>query len=149
MLKLQLGLSQKEITQLFLSMDADQSGTLDLEELEEAIEEGAEADTMKDVAIPIFRQVGESLIQKSCLEKCESLATPLGSEMLNFDGFVQLIRFGHPEMTLSSIMRLWCIVDKCGKGGIGFANIPDLVANILSSTSTMTEATSGFTAYTA
>lgn len=134
MLKLQLGLSKKEITQLFFSMDADQGGMLDLEELEDAIEEGAEADTMKGVVTPVFKTVGKALIRKSCLEECERLASPVGSHMLSFDGFVQLMRIGHPDMTLSSIMRLWCIVDKCGQGGIGFANIPDLVSNILAAT---------------
>merc|ERR1711937_886555 len=71
---------------------------------------------------------------KSCVEECQELATPVGSDMLSFDGFVQVIRLGHPGMTLSSIMRLWCIVDKCGQGGMGFANIPDLVSNILAAT---------------
>lgn len=136
MIKLQVGLSVKEITQMFFAMDADQGGTMDLEEFEDAIFDGAESDTMRDVAVPIFKKVGESLIQKACVEECQELATPAGSDQLSFDGFVQLIRLGHPEMTLSAIMRLWCIVDKCGQGGLGFANIPDLVDNILASTST-------------
>jgi Ca2+-binding EF-hand superfamily protein len=136
MLKLQVGLSQKEITQMFFAMDADQGGTMDLEEFEDAILDGAEADTMRAVALPIFKQIGQALIQKACVEECQELATPVGSDNLSFDGFVQLVRFGLPDMSLSSVMRLWCIVDKCGMGGLGYANIPDLVANILASVST-------------
>merc|ERR1719428_43428 len=76
-----------------------------------------------------------ALIQKSSVEECKELATPVGSDMLSFDGFVKLVRYGHPEMALSTIMRLWCIVDKTGQGGgVGFANIPDLVTNILAAT---------------
>merc|ERR1719161_1502448 len=134
MLQIRVGLSQKEITQMFFSMDGEQEGVIEINDLEQAIEEGSEADVMKQVATPILRQVGEALIRKSCMEKCQELATSRGSDMLSFDGFVTLIRFGHPAMTLSSIMRLWCTVDKCGKGGLGFANIPDLVSNILQAT---------------
>merc|ERR1719158_1075725 len=92
---------------------------------------------MMQVVLPIFKQIGEALVRKACVEECQELATPVGSDMLSFDGFVQLIRFGLPDMPLASIMRLWCIVDKCGQGGLGFANIPDLVSNILASTSTL------------
>merc|ERR1719487_2942849 len=108
---------------------------MDIDEFEDAIEEGADSDVMRAYAEPILKKVGEALILKSCVEECQELATPVGSDMLSFDGFVQLVGFGHPEMTLSAIMRLWCIVDKCGQGGLGFANIPDLVANILAATS--------------
>merc|ERR1719428_204787 len=76
-----------------------------------------------------------ALIKKSSVEECKELATPVGSDMLSFDGFVKLVRYGHPEMALSTIMRLWCIVDKTGQGGgVGFASIPDLVTNILAAT---------------
>merc|ERR1719161_1988541 len=134
MLQIRVGLSQKEITQMFFSMDGEHEGVIEINDLEQAIEDGSEADVMKQVATPILRQVGQALIRKSCVQKCQELATSIGSDMLSFDGFVTLVRFGRPEMTLSSIMRLWCTVDKCGKGGFGFANISELVSSILAAT---------------
>lgn len=132
---IEFGVSQKEAKQIFSVIDADKSGTLELNEFIDAIREGSEADVMKQVAQPILRQVGTALIKKSTVEECKELATPVGSDMLSFDGFVKLVRYGHPEMALSTIMRLWCIVDKTGQGGgVGFANIPDLVTNILAAT---------------
>merc|ERR1719265_786108 len=135
MLQLDIGLSKKEATQLFFAMDFDHNGEIDNEEFEDAISEGVDSNTLRQAALPLFKQVGESLIEKSCLEACRELASPVGSDMMSFDGFVQLIRLGEKNLTLASIMRLWCVVDKCGQGGLGFANIPDLTSNIVTATS--------------
>jgi len=92
MLQLKVGLSQKEVTQIFFSMNPDDEG-VEIDDIDEAVEEGAEADVMKQVTTSILRQVGVALSQKTCVEKCEELAMAIGSpspQMLSFDGFVQL-----------------------------------------------------------
>merc|ERR1712118_7071 len=71
--RLHLGLSTKEIAQLFYAMDASGDGILQLSEFQEAIEGGA-VNPLKDWADQTFQKIAKTLLVECSLQICQKYA---------------------------------------------------------------------------
>jgi Ca2+-binding EF-hand superfamily protein len=121
---MQLGLSTKEIAQLFYAMDASGDGMLSLKELEDAISQGS-VDHLLEWAKATFQEIGETLLQGAAKEACTNHAMQPEMTAITYDGFVKLIQSYDDSLSLADICRLWCVVDKLGDSS-GNADVEEL-----------------------
>eukprot|EP00746_Dinoflagellata_sp_MGD_P166147 gnl/MRDRNA2_/MRDRNA2_95855_c0_seq1.p1 gnl/MRDRNA2_/MRDRNA2_95855_c0~~gnl/MRDRNA2_/MRDRNA2_95855_c0_seq1.p1 ORF type:complete len:587 (+),score=146.80 gnl/MRDRNA2_/MRDRNA2_95855_c0_seq1:151-1911(+) len=122
--KLRLGLSTKEIAQLFYAMDASGDGILSLNEFEDAITSGL-ANPLLDWAQSTFQKIAEALLQGAASEACAKHALKPELQAMTHDGFVKMIREHDASLSLTDIGRLWCVVDKLGDSS-GNADVAEL-----------------------
>jgi len=122
--RLELGLSTKEIAQLFYAMDASGDGTLSLFEFEEAIQSGA-VNPLRDWALDTFERIGDTLQRAAVLTACQKHAAAPSLKTITHDGFVKFMREHEDTLNLSDIGRLWCVLDKVGDA-TGRADVAEL-----------------------
>lgn len=115
---LRLGLSGKEVAQIFNSLRAEsydsgeggplQGKMVNLEAFKMLVEQGAQDVRLKDWATGAFARLRERITVKAVEQHADSEAP----QHLDYTSFVTFLSTSDPAMTPPEIGRLWCLLDK-------------------------------------